>query len=40
MNGKPVDIKVYVLYHSDGLAMLYVNNTTEYTINEEIEFDM
>ena len=39
-NGNPVDIKVFVLYHSEGLAMLYVNNTKEFTINEEIEFDL
>ena len=25
--GRPIDIKVHVLYHSDGLALLYVNNT-------------
>ena len=28
------------MYHSEGLAMLYVNNTDKYTINEEIEFQM
>ena len=38
--GQAVDIKVYVLYHRDGLAMLYCNNTSNYTISEEIEFEM
>lgn len=38
--GKPVDIKCYILYHDDGLAMLYENNTSEYTITEELEFDL
>jgi len=34
-----VDIYVHVLYHGDGLAMLYVNNS-EFTISEEIEFKL
>ena len=38
--GEPVDINVYVLYHSNGLAMLYVNKTNDLTIDEEIEFDL
>lgn len=39
-NGNAVDIKVYALYHADGLALLYVNNTPNMTISEEIEFDL
>lgn len=38
--GKPVDINVYVLYHTDGLAMLYVNETSDLIFNEQIEFTM
>lgn len=40
VEGKTVDIKVFVLYHAKGLAMLYQNNTEEYTITEELEFDL
>ena len=38
--GQAVDIKVYVLYHGNGLALLYENSTEEYTIAEELEFDL
>ena len=38
--GQTLDIKVYVLYHSDGLALLYENNESEYSISEELEFDL
>lgn len=39
-NGNAVDIKVFVLYHQEGLALLYQNNTENMTISEEIEFDL
>ncbi len=39
-NGQKIDVKVYVLYHTNGLAMLYVNKTNNYTISEELEFDL
>lgn len=35
-----MDIQVYVLYHANGLAMLYVNNTDRYSLSEELEFDL
>ena len=38
--GQTLDIKVYVLYHQNGLAMLYQNNTDNYTVSEELEFIM
>lgn len=28
------------MYHKNGLALLYVNNTRDYTIDEEVEFNM
>ncbi len=40
LDGQTLDIKVYVLYHMNGLALLYVNKTEEFTITEELEFDM
>ena len=38
--GRTVDIKCYVLNHLDGLALLYVNNTRDLTIRENIGFNL
>ena len=38
--GRTVDIKCYVLNHEEGRAFLYVNNTRNYTISEELEFTL
>ena len=38
--GSTLDIKVYVLYHANGLALLYENNESDYSISEELEFDL
>lgn len=40
MNNQPVNVNVYMLYHADGLAMLYVNDSDNLTISEQIEFGM
>ena len=29
-----------MLYHEDGLALLYINNTDNLTMSEEVEFNM
>ena len=39
-NGQPVDIKVHFLYHPKGLALLYVNNTRDQTLTEDITFNL
>ena len=38
--GSDVDARVHVLYHADGMAMLYINETEDLTMCEEIEFNM
>ena len=37
-NCNSVDIKVHFLYHSKGVALLYINNTRSLTLSENISF--
>lgn len=39
-NGQKVDIKSYFLYHQEGFAILYVNQTKNLVMKEELEFDL
>jgi hypothetical protein len=39
-NNQPVDINMHFLYHPQGLALLYVNNTRDKTLNEHISFNL
>lgn len=38
--GKKVDIVCYYLYHAEGFAILYTNNTKEYVLTEKVEFKL
>ena len=37
-NGNEVDIRVHFYYHKEGVALLYVNDTADLTLNEDLEF--
>lgn len=39
-SGEAYDIHQYTLKHSGGIAYLYVNNTADKTLEEDLEFDM
>lgn len=39
-NGEEVDIRVHFYYHQLGVALLYVNDTTDLTLNEDLEFSL
>jgi len=38
--GEPRDIYQYSYTHSDGVCYLYVNETKEYTLEEDVEFSL
>ena len=39
-NGREVDIKMHFHYHTDGLALLYVNGSSNMTLNEKLKFNL
>ena len=39
-NGEEVDIRVHFYYHAPGIALLYVNETDDLTLNENLEFNL
>ena len=40
LKGEEVDIRVHFYYHKMGVALLYVNETDNMTLNEELEFNL
>ena len=38
--GEQVEIKVHFYYHQMGVALLYVNETSDLTLNEDLEFNL
>ena len=40
LDGETVDIRVHFYYHKMGVALLYVNDTTDLTLNEDLEFSL
>ena len=40
LNGEEVDIRVHFYYHKMGVALLYVNETDDMTLNEDLEFNL
>lgn len=40
LDGEEVDIRVHFYYHKMGVALLYVNETTDLTLNENLVFNL
>lgn len=40
LNGEEVDIRVHFYYHQMGVALLYVNETSDLTLNENLAFNL
>lgn len=40
LNGEEVAIRVHFYYHEAGVALLYVNETSDLTLNEDLEFNL
>ena len=40
LDGETVDIRVHFYYHKMGVALLYVNETSDLTLNEDLEFSL
>jgi len=40
LNGEEVDIRVHFYYHKMGVALLYVNETDDLTLNEDLAFNL